>query len=56
MDPGWAEALRGECARAGIPFYMKQDSGPRPDRQGHIPLDLWAIKEFPAANPFDTIL
>ena len=32
---------------AGIPVYIKQDSGPRPGMQGRISDALWAVKELP---------
>jgi protein gp37 len=44
-----AEALMlAESARAaGVAVYFKQDSGPRPGRQGRIPDDIWAMKDWP---------
>jgi len=42
-----AESLRAQCRELGIPFYMKQDSGLKPGRQGRLPDDLWNCKEFP---------
>lgn len=49
MRAEWARSLQDQCAAAGVPFFFKQDSGPRPGRQGRIPDDLWTVKEFPAA-------
>ena len=46
MDLDWARDLVGQCQAAGVPVFVKQDSGPRPGRQGRIPDDLW-LKEFP---------
>lgn len=42
----WIREIRDQCQQAQIPVFVKQDSGPRPGRQGRIPDDLW-IKEFP---------
>lgn len=30
MDMDWARAIRDQCIRAGVPFFFKQTSGPRP--------------------------
>ena len=43
----WAEMLYAECKQAGIPFFMKQDSGSKPGKQGRLSDELWSIKEFP---------
>lgn len=31
----------------GVAVYVKQDSGARPEQQGRIPDDIWALKELP---------
>lgn len=49
MDIAWAQSLRAQCAAAGVPFFMKQDSGPRPGMQGRIPDALW-VHEFPQSQ------
>jgi protein gp37 len=49
MDPAWAEAIAAQCDAAGVPVFVKQDSGPRPGEQGRLSGDLWRLKEFPAA-------
>jgi len=36
-----------QCEEAGVPAYVKQDSGPRPGMQGRIPDALWAVKQLP---------
>ena len=36
-----------QCVHAGVPFYFKQDSGPRPGMQGSAPDELWSYKQFP---------
>lgn len=46
MNPDWARSIHGQCKEAGVAFFMKQDSGPRPSMRGRISSDLW-IKEFP---------
>ena len=35
------------CEWAGLPVFVKQDSGFRPGQQGRIPDAIWALKEFP---------
>jgi protein gp37 len=40
-------ALANTCTTAGVPLFVKQDSGRYPGRQGRIPPDLWARKETP---------
>jgi protein gp37 len=49
MEIDWARALRDACRGAGVAFFMKQDSGPRPGLRGRIPEDLW-IKEMPRTS------
>ena len=41
--------LVGQCRTAGVPVFVKQDSGQRPGMQGRISDDLW-IKELPDAR------
>jgi protein gp37 len=43
----WISSLVEQCRAAGVPCFVKQDSGPRPGMQGRIPDDIWAVKEFP---------
>lgn len=50
MDIGWLEAIAYACKMAGIPLFVKQDSGPRSGQQGRIPDWLWAHKDFPACG------
>lgn len=50
MHPDWARSLRDQCAAAGVPFFMKQLSGPGGRAVKDIalfPEDL-QIREFPA--------
>lgn len=42
-----ARALHWQCSDARVPFFMKQDSGVRPGKQGRIPDELW-VQELPA--------
>jgi len=46
MDLGWLELIVEQCQAAGVPVFVKQDSGQRSGMQGRIPDDLW-LKEFP---------
>ncbi len=46
MNPEWAENLAAQCV--GIPLFVKQDSGPRPGKQGRLSDALWARKEYPS--------
>lgn len=50
MDIGWLEAIVAQCRDAGVPVFVKQDSGPRAGQQGRIPDELW-IHEFPGHVP-----
>jgi protein gp37 len=47
MDVAWVESVDQQTREAGVALFVKQDSGPRPGAQGHIPDRLWARKEFP---------
>lgn len=47
FEVAWAQDLRDQCKAFGIPFWMKQDSGPYPGKQGRIPVELWSVKERP---------
>ena len=44
MEIAWAELIVEACGAAGVPIFMKQDSGPRPGKQGRLPADLWRHK------------
>ena len=43
----WLESIADQCSDAGVPLFVKQDSGRKPGQQGRIPDRLWARKEFP---------
>src|SRR5579871_5928034 len=47
MDPAWLSALAFQCHSAGVPVWVKQDSGPRSGLQGRLSDFLWSLKEFP---------
>lgn len=47
LEIDWLQSLEAQCADAGVAFYMKQDSGRFPSRQGRIPNRLWKVKNFP---------
>ncbi len=47
MEVSWIRNIHDECSQADVPLFVKQDSGPRPGKQGRIPDDLWAHKQFP---------
>lgn len=44
MDPAWARSLRDDCGAAGVAYFGKQDSGPKPERP--LPGEL-GDREFP---------
>lgn len=43
----WIRSLARQCQGVGTPCFVKQDSGPKPGQQGHIPDELWSLKEMP---------
>lgn len=45
INPDWARSIRDQCKAAGVPFFMKQMSGTKPNMQV-IPPDLM-IREMP---------
>lgn len=47
MDLAWARSLVAQGRAAGVPVFVKQDSGPRSGMQGRFTDDEWAVKEFP---------
>lgn len=47
MDMEWLAPAIHECDLAGVPVFVKQDSGPKPGMQGRLSAELWARKEFP---------
>jgi protein gp37 len=53
MNLRWASDLRDQCEASGTAFFMKQDSGLRPDQRGRIPDDLW-VREIPRRSDLIT--
>lgn len=47
MDLAWLRQIVYDCMEAGVPVFIKQDSGFRSGQQGRIPDRIWAIKQFP---------
>ena len=50
MDLRWLESIAGQCQAAGVPCFVKQDSGPRSGLQGRIPDATWRLKDFPVGT------
>ncbi len=44
----WFENIRQQCDDAGVAFFMKQDSGLYPGRQGRLSDELFSIRRHPA--------
>ncbi len=47
MEIAWLRDIVEQCCAAGVRCFVTQDSGPKPGKQGRIPDDLWAVKQFP---------
>lgn len=45
-DVAWVCDIVRQCQRAEVPVFVKQDSGPKPGKQGRIPDKYW-VQEFP---------
>ena len=43
----WMQGVVNQCAEAGVPVFVKQDTGHKSGLQGEIPDALWALKQFP---------
>lgn len=50
LNVEWVESVARQCAAAGVPLFVKQDSGGRPGMQGRLSAALWARKEFPTTQ------
>ena len=48
MDPDWARSIRDQCVAAGVAFFFKQGSGPRPGM--HRELDGRTWEEYPEGS------
>ena len=46
-DPDWTANIVATCDQYGIAPFVKQDSGPRPGKQGRLSDALWKRKEYP---------
>jgi len=46
MNLDWLASIVDQCTRAGVPVWVKQDSGPKPGKRGRIPQSLWR-QEWP---------
>lgn len=46
LDLNALKKIVADCRAAGVPVFVKQDSGARPGLQGRIPNEYW-LKEFP---------
>jgi len=47
MEVEWMYGIVRQCQAAGVPVFVKQDSGHRPGEQGRISDEVWALKQFP---------
>jgi protein gp37 len=47
MEVTWANEIMVDCHAAGVPLFVKQDSGAKPGKQGRLSDHLWAFKQFP---------
>jgi protein gp37 len=43
----WIVNLVRQCRDASVPCLVKQDRALRPEQQGRLPDEIWAVKEFP---------
>lgn len=41
-----------QAVAADVPVYVKQDCARKPEQQGRIPADVWALKQFPTPRSF----
>ena len=48
MNLAWLETLADDCHAAGVPIFVKQDSGPKAGKHGRIDDALWGRKAWPA--------
>jgi len=44
MQIEWLESIVEQCEAAGVPVFVKQDSGRYPGKQGRIPDRLWNLR------------
>lgn len=54
MDVAWLVDIVEQTQTAfNVAVFVKQDSGPEPEKQGRIPDDVWALKEWPTLRKPD---
>jgi protein gp37 len=46
----WIESLADQCLAAGVPPFVKQDSGSRSGQRGRLSERLWALKQYPEVS------
>ena len=49
MNMEWPRSIITQCREAGVPCFIKQDSGKSSGEQGRFTNTEWSIKEFPNA-------
>jgi protein gp37 len=47
MELEWLTDLVEQCQAAGVAVFVKQDSSPKPGRQGRIPDEIFGLEQFP---------
>lgn len=50
MELEWVESIADQCDAAGVPLFVKQDSGRRSGMRGRLSDALWRRKEFPTTT------
>lgn len=46
----WFESVADQCAAAGVPLFVKQDTSLHPGQRGRLSDRLWALKQFPVPS------
>lgn len=46
-DVEWINSIARQCQAAGVPVWVKQDCGRKPEQQGRIPVEVWNLKQMP---------
>lgn len=49
-DVAWINSIARQCQGAGVPVWVKQDCGRKPEQQGRIPDEIWNLKQMPEAQ------
>lgn len=47
MNIDWMVDIIKQCLVAGVPVFVKQDTGRHSGQQGRIPDDIWSLKQYP---------